>query len=145
MAKKVKANNIAKELGDIFNKYTDDVVEAICDHTIGVAETGKTQLRMALMPEASKSGSAKPMTRRQWKNYAKSWYVKQEGGVDSGFIHCSIHNKKHYQLTHLLEYGHATRNGTRTREFRHIEPVEVYCTDRLEKDIPKIIEKGGKL
>ena len=95
------------------------------------------------MPEASEGGSAIPMKRRTWNRYSSSWAVKTRSGVN--FYHTTIHNRKHYRLTHLLEYGHKTRNGLNTRAFRHIEPIDIYCAERLEKNIPKIIQKGGKL
>lgn len=138
----IKVDNLANELTKTLQSYTDDVVEKIFKATKDYAEIGVTQLKNTIYPEASKSGSAKPITRRNWKRYASSWTTTTKEG--SNFIHVAIHNKKYYRLTHLLEYGHATRNGTRTREFRHIEPVEVYCTNELEKKIPKIIKEGGK-
>lgn len=139
------ANNFAKEFTDILKSYTDDVVDAITDEVINTSNDGAELLQQVRQPDTSKSGSARPMARRQWKKYSRSWQVQQKGGKGSNFVHCSIHNKKYYRLTHLLEYGHATRNGTYTRAFRHIEPIEIYCTTRIERNIPKIIEKGGKL
>ena len=139
------AFNFDKEFTNILSQYTNEVVEAIMEETQNVANDGCELLKQTLQPSTSESGSAKPMSRRQWKKYANSWQVQVNGGEGSNFIRCVVHNKKHYRLTHLLEYGHATRNGLRTRAFRHIEPIEKYCTERIEKNIPKIIEKGGKL
>ena len=140
-----KANKFANGFLSVFKQYTEEVSEAIVDEVESTANDGKELLRQTLMPEASKSGTANPIDRRTWKKYASSWYVKEKGGKDSNFVHCTIHNKNHYQLTHLLEYGHATRNGLRTREFRHIEPISLYCENKLIKNIPEIIKKGGKL
>ena len=134
-----------QDFSKILQQYTDEVQDAIMEEVENTANDGAELLQQVRQPDTSKSGSAKPMKRREWKKYASSWGVKMTGGEGSNFIRCVIHNKKHYRLTHLLEYGHATRNGTRTREFRHIEPIEIYCTNRLERNIPKIIEKGGKL
>lgn len=141
----VNVEHFGKTLSNLLNDYTDDVIEAITEETINTSNDGCELLQQTKQPETSKSGSAKPMTRREWKRYANSWSVKQKGDANSGYIHCVIHNKKHYRLTHLLEYGHATRNGTYTRAFRHIEPIDLYCENRLLKNVPKIIEKGGKL
>lgn len=58
--------------------------------------------------------------------YTKDWTAEQRGSRASavtGLNGYSVYNKKHYQLTHLLEHGHQSRNGGRVKEFSHIAPV----------------------
>ena len=50
----------------------------------------------------------------------------------------SVYNKKHYQLTHLLEKGHQTRKGGRTKAFEHIGPVN----DAIGQIAVEQIQKG---
>lgn len=46
----------------------------------------------------------------------------------------------YYRLTHLLEHGHATRNGGRTRAFPHIKYGEEYAQKELTKRIKEKID-----
>lgn len=74
--------------------------------------------------------------------YSKTWAVKEESGV-LGSKSYIVYNKKNYRLTHLLEYGHVTRNGTkRTRAIPHIKPMEEWVQNQLPKDIMQKL--GGK-
>jgi hypothetical protein len=57
--------------------------------------------------------------------YAKDWTAGQREKTKSvvqiqGY---TVYNKDHFQLTHLLEYGHQSRNGGRTKAFSHIAPL----------------------
>lgn len=54
--------------------------------------------------------------------YAKDWTARQQKSVAQiqGY---TVYNKDHFQLTHLLEYGHQSRNGGRTKAFSHIAPL----------------------
>ena len=72
--------------------------------------------------------------------YKKSWGQTQiyEG---PGGIRITIHNKKHYRLTHLLENGHALKSGGRTRAFPHIKPAEDFAARELEKAVVIKIRK----
>jgi len=50
--------------------------------------------------------------------YAKGWATKKAGNK------LTVYNKAKPQLTHLLENGHSTRDGGRSRSFPHIKPAE---------------------
>lgn len=72
--------------------------------------------------------------------YTKGWTSGQRttrASAITGLRGYSVYNEKRYQLTHLLENGHQSRNGGRTRAFSHIEPVNdrVYeiAKNKLEK------------
>lgn len=68
-------------------------------------------------------------TRPSQKNL-KDWTHDQRSSrtsVITGLNGYSVYNKKHYQLTHLLEKGHQLRKGGRkvgnVKAFEHIAPV----------------------
>ena len=74
--------------------------------------------------------------------YSKSWAVKKMRET-SDSIQVVVHSKNRYQLTHLLEFGHAKRGGGRTRAFPHIEPAEQAGMEQLMRDIENDLKKGG--
>ena len=77
-----------------------------------------------------------------WKNYAKGWTYEKKAGR-RGVQQFTLYNKKHGPLTHLLENGHVSRNGT-GRTFgtvpgrEHIKPVEDELEHWLDKEIRKL-------
>lgn len=116
------------DVKDILNEYSEDIQEAISQEAINVANKGVKELK-----ETSPKRTGK---------YSKGWRVNTKKGV--GFIECTIHNATNYQLTHLLEKPHLTRNGRRTTPKVHIAPVEEKCVDEFERNVEKIIQSGGK-
>ena len=142
MTIKTTPDKFANDLLKMMQTYTDDVVDGIEREVRDTALTSCEKLQNIRMPEATTSGSAKPMKRRQWNRYSKSWIMEERKG--NNYFHTTIRNRKHYRLTHLLERGHMTRNGEKTRAFEHIKPVEEDAVSRIEKSIPEIIKKGGR-
>ena len=66
--------------------------------------------------------------------YQKGWTSKQVG---TGRV---IYNATDYQLTHLLEKGHASNWGGRVAGIPHIGPAEQEIIKEYEKDVEKVIK-----
>ncbi|MBR3375385.1 MAG: HK97 gp10 family phage protein, partial [Firmicutes bacterium] len=74
-------------------------------------------------------------------DYAKSWSTKKTRQTSRSF-EVTVYSRNRYQLAHLLEHGHAKRNGGRTRAQVHIAPAEQNGIRQLEEDIKRSIRNG---
>ena len=105
---------ITAQMNELLTTYNEEVREAVDTSAKNAAELCMNQLK-STSPKRPKHGE-----------YARSWAVKVEEG-SNGVAQYTVHNKRHYQLTHLLENGHVIRNkkGTygRTRPIKHIAPA----------------------
>lgn len=121
------------QINDILNDYTDEIQEGISRVAQEVAREDVKALKEANTYKV-RSG-----------DYNKSWTISKTKGVNT--IRCIVHNKKHYRLTHLLEYGHQIkRNGTRVgsaKAFPHIAPVEKKSNENYERKVEEVIRNGG--
>ena len=68
--------------------------------------------------------------------YSKSWTAKKTK-ENSHSLEMTVHSKDRYQIAHLLEKGHAKRNGGRVAAIPHIAPAEKNGADLLESLIEK--------
>ncbi len=126
-----------EELNKVLNEYLEDYVEDIED---GVIDTTNTITKEAVseLKQASPRGKG---TRE--KPYYKGW-TKQKGKMNNGKYTIKIHNKTNYQLTHLLEFGHATRNGGRTKAIPHIRPIEEKYNKIYEEKLTTVIKRRSR-
>lgn len=106
--------DLQKEIMNNLNKYSKILAEDVQKAQKETASTLKDQVK-ANSPK--KTGS-----------YETGWRIKKEGNK------LILHNKTDYQLTHLLEHGHAKKNGGRVAAQVHIRPAEqTAVTNYLQK------------
>lgn len=78
---------------------------------------------------------------KKTKKYSKSWSVKVMKET-SHSMNVVVHSRNRYQLTHLLEFGHAKRNGGRTKAYPHIAQAEQEAVESFENKVKEILGNG---
>lgn len=127
MSKSVEANLLSKELMKYLNEYQEDISEEVENVANKVGKEAVNELKQ-ISPKGAR------------ESYVKGWRLKKDRVGKNRYI-VKIHNKTDYQLTHLLEFGHATRNGGRTKAIPHIRPTEEKYKKVFEQELKK--EIGG--
>ena len=51
------------------------------------------------------------------------------------------YNREHYRLTHLLEFGHANRDGSRTKPIPHVRKTEDKYREKFIKELEAKIRR----
>lgn len=124
---KVKVDALSKiiieELAS-YSKTTSDEVKKVVKE---VAEDVKKEISVNAPRDSGK--------------YAKSWTIKNTKQSSSS-LSLTIHSKNKYQLTHLLEFGHAKRGGGRVSARPHIESAEEKGIKLLEEKIKERLQDG---
>ena len=110
------ADAIVKEL----SAWSKEVVGALKEEVQAVGEDTAKELRQT---SPKRRGA-----------YARDWASKVTYD-DWQDIRVTVYNKRHYQLTHLLENGHAKVNGGRVNGFPHISVAEENAARALEKKV----------
>lgn len=118
----------------------DDMAEAIekelMEYRGIAADELKAAVKKAGRTAKSDIGKSAPV---RTGAYAKSWRMKvtEESSVGIGV---TVYSPSHYMLAHLLENGHAKRNGGRVAGERHIAPAEEHAREQLIGDIEKALK-----
>lgn len=121
----VQVDKLAEAIGEQLSAYAKHTTDEVKQIVLDVAKDVKEDITATAPYRKGK--------------YAKSWAVKKVG-ENSTRMQVVVHSKKQYQLTHLLEFGHAKRNGGRTRAFPHIAPAEQRGIQNLEEKITEMLD-----
>ena len=73
-------------------------------------------------------------------NYAKGF--KSKLTTSKGVTTATVYNEN-YRLPHLLEYGHANRNGGRTKAIPHFQPAMEDAEKAMEKAVKEAAQNAG--
>ena len=125
MGTTIRPDQLASEVMKGLEEYKDLAVDVMKKE---IQNTGKTVKQQISQTAPKKSG-----------RYAKSWAVKKVKET-SNSLDVVVHSKNRYQLTHLLENGHAKRGGGRVRAIPHIGPAEEMGIRELEERIERALK-----
>lgn len=124
MASIVNINDMADVIMQGLNEYaelaTEDMKEAV--------KSASKKVQKDIKANAPKDTGA----------YQNSWTTKKVSET-SNKLHMAVHSKNRYQLAHLLEYGHAKRNGGRVEGKAHIAPAEQNGIRQLQEEIERAL------
>lgn len=111
-----------------FQTYTDDVVKDI-----------KKSARKISLNAVREVKQKSPQKTGEYSKYWGRNFIEKDDG-----IYIMVHQKKKPTLTHLLEKGHKSRNGSKVAGIEHIAPVEKKANEEFSKKIDEIIQKHSK-
>ena len=130
MAKnKIEPEELTKTVMEYLENYGEDIEDEVVEVTDQVTKEAKEEL-----VRTSPRGQG-----NRENPYYKGWTIKVSARGNTKY-HKAIWNRTNYQLTHLLEFGHAKSNGSgRVAAQPHIRQVEekykVEFVDLLNKKI----------
>lgn len=126
MAKKIPIDRLSAEINKILTEYGEQVQQDVDEAAQRVTKAGVKAVK----------GNSKGTFGGTGK-YAAGWTSKfEKGRLSSQGI---IYNGTVPGLPHLLEHGHANRNGGRTSGREHTGPVEQKIIEDFEKAVKAAI------
>lgn len=136
---KVKIDGLSKAVEEILSDYNTNVNVKMAEALKEAGKIGRQEVKdlspVHTEPYTGKRGSRSPGT------YKKSWrtrYTQENAHKGTVEVYASGHE---YSLTHLLENGHAKRNGGRVAAIPHIAPAQEIAEKEFEKKFSEYV--GG--
>ena len=123
--RKITVDNLGDEIGKILEEYAGDVDKNLDEVTKKIGRKGVQALK-------NDSLSKFPDSKKHKKRYGSTWTSKAE--KKRLYTKATIYNSQP-GLPHLLEHGHASRNGGRVQGTPHISPVEEKLVREFESEV----------
>lgn len=128
---KITPLDLSAAVSEILDEYGEEVDGVIKD-SIEEVSTGAVQ-KLHDVREFSEKGHPTGA-------YSAGWTFEF---VPSGRFKTvsTVHNADHYQLAHLLEFGHANRDGGRTPAYPHIGKVNTWAENEVVQEIERRLSR----
>ena len=117
----IKVDSLAKTINAKLKEYGNTVTEDLKE---GVEQVSTVTVKELRGTSPKETGS-----------YRKGW-KKKKAFENATSVRYTVHNATDYQLTHLLEKGHAGVGGTAKGSapaYPHIAPAEQHAAEKLVK------------
>ena len=122
----IKVSQLANAVNSALKEYSGMVAE---DMKAGANEVADDCAKTLRKTSPKLTGS-----------YRKGWKKKKAFENATG-VRYTVYNATDYQLTHLLEKGHAKRSGSRVAAIPHIKPAEETAIVEMEKKAKEACRK----
>ena len=119
------------------DRMAEAVMEGLLEYAELAADVMKDCVKKAGNTVKKEAQAGAPVRTGKYK---KSWAVKWQRET-SNTLEVVVHSRNRYQLTHLLEKGHAKRGGGRVKAVPHIAPAEEKGARELEEGIKRGLSK----
>ena len=120
-------DDFTEQLNDLLYLYADNVTDEV---KAAGTEVAKEAVRKLKAESPKRTGKYS----RGWK-YKKVFENASEQRI-------KVYDTK-YQLTHLLEKGHKSRNGGMVKARKHIAPVEQWVQEEFEKRVRETVQNDS--
>ena len=124
--------------------FSDYVSEMLQEYGYEVVEVMTETINEVAKESVKKLKATSPVGhggKRKHGKYAKGWTVKYETGRLK--TSATVHGRDGtYQLAHLLEFGHAHRQGGRAKAITHISIAEQWTTEEAYERTVRRLEGG---
>lgn len=127
MSKSISGEILSKEIMKALEGYVDDISDIVEKDANEIGKEAVNKLK-----QTSPNGAT--------GDYSKGWKLKKDKKGKNIYT-IKLYNKEHYQLTHLLEFGHTTVDGGHTEAQPHIRKVEEEYSKKFENKLKQDI--GG--
>lgn len=131
MARSARLDDLSNEIMSLMREYANDTTETMKDEIDKVAKDAVNEVKKRA-PVRKKGGARTYKSGKSYNpgSYRKSW--KSRTIEESATAKKRVVYAGQYQLTHLLEKGHAKRSGGRVSGIPHIAPAEQKAIKELE-------------
>lgn len=137
---RISVDKLSSEIMKYLTEYKEDIDEEVKEVANKVTKEARAEVK-AKSPVSKKDVRLRGGDIQKRGAYAGSWSIKN-GKKAKDIYSRVVYNREYYRLTHLLEFGHANRDGSRTKPIPHIRETEDKYREIFRKELESKIRRG---
>ena len=139
MSETISVEQFQRAIGEYLDNYKEKIDDEVKETATKMAQEAKDELQR-ISPVSKTDVILKGGEVHRAGDYAKGWSVGTQS--KKNVYSKKVWNKTNYQLTHLLEFGHASRSGSKvdpSPKGGHVRKTEDKYLKKFENELEKKI------